>query len=172
MPDEIRALTVRQPWAHMIVHCGKTVENRSKPVSYRGLAAIHAGAYSRWDRAAEQDILARHAWLQWAVTLPPLNLADPRLNKNAIHIDFGAVIAVAGLAGCHADTECTDETGTRWPNGRRRCSPWARKGQWHWQLENVHPLARPVPCRGMLGLWRLPEDVEKAVRAQLEASNE
>ena len=33
-------------------------------------------------------------------------------------------------------------------------------------------LNKPVPCRGSLGLWRLPEDVEAAVRAQLDAQGE
>ncbi len=35
--------------------------------------------------------------------------------------------------------------------------------------EPALPLAEPVPCRGALGLWRVPDDVESAVRAQLEA---
>jgi hypothetical protein len=47
------------------------------------------------------------------------------------------------------------------------CTPWSARGQFHIELANVRPLADPVPCKGMLGLWRLPEDVEKLVRTQL-----
>lgn len=52
------------------------------------------------------------------------------------------------------------------------CDPWAMSGQFHIELADVRPIPEPVPCRGMLGLWRLPEDVEKAVRGQLEAGDE
>lgn len=38
-----RALTVRQPWASLIIAGLKDVENRSKPTSYRGTLLIHAG---------------------------------------------------------------------------------------------------------------------------------
>jgi hypothetical protein len=51
------------------------------------------------------------------------------------------------------------------------CSQWAVRGQFHITLTKVRPLAEPIPCRGALGLWRLPEDVEKAVRKQLEADH-
>ena len=51
-----------------------------------------------------------------------------------------------------------------------KCSPWAIDGQWHICLDDVRPLAEPVPARGKLGLWTVPEDVESAVRAQIEVS--
>ena len=43
--NELRILTVRQPWAWAIIHGGKGVENRVRNVagSYRGPVAIHAG---------------------------------------------------------------------------------------------------------------------------------
>lgn len=37
------ALTVRQPWAHAIIHCWKDIENRTWSTDYRGPLAIHAG---------------------------------------------------------------------------------------------------------------------------------
>jgi hypothetical protein len=38
----------------------------------------------------------------------------------------------------------------------------------YWVLDGVHALTAPVQCGGALRLWPVPEDVEKAVRAQLE----
>lgn len=38
----MRALTVKQPWAHAIIHYGKNVENRSWRTTYRGPLVIHA----------------------------------------------------------------------------------------------------------------------------------
>jgi hypothetical protein len=167
---EIRALTVRVPWSHLIAFCGKTIENRSQEMRYRGLLAIHAGSYARWDRAAERSPAAVVAWRRWAASLPPPNLPG-RLRRDAAHITFSAVIAVATVAGCHHSDECMPPEAPGAPGTRPGCSPWAIRGQWHIELAGVRPLADPVPCRGQLGLWRLPEDAERAVREQLaEAS--
>lgn len=40
----MRVLTVRQPWADLIINHGKDVENRSWRTTYRGPLVIHAGA--------------------------------------------------------------------------------------------------------------------------------
>ncbi len=53
----MKALTVRPPWAHAIIHLGKDVENRSWPTSYRGPLAIHSG--SRWDPIGARIIAER-----------------------------------------------------------------------------------------------------------------
>jgi len=162
--EEMRALTVKQPWAHMIASRGKTVENRIWPTDYRGLLAIHAGAYSGWDRDAESSPVALEAWKRTAGTDAAGNARTPLTRGEAASfLAFGAVIAVAELSGCHDGRDCSDVA-----LPPRYCSPWAAAGQWHWQLACIQPLAEPVRVRGMLGLWRLPEDVEKAVRAQLE----
>jgi hypothetical protein len=39
----VKTLTVRQPWASLIVAGFKDVENRPRPIRYRGKLAIHAG---------------------------------------------------------------------------------------------------------------------------------
>jgi hypothetical protein len=39
---KIKALSVRQPWAHAILHLGKDVENRSKPTRVRERILIQA----------------------------------------------------------------------------------------------------------------------------------
>jgi len=148
---ELRALTVRQPWAHMIAHCGKNVENRGRQTRYRGLLAVHAGAASRWDRSGEQSPLVRQAWRECGHLPAHLDRGSPWIN-------LGAVIAVAELAGCHHSDECG------------RCSAWSQPDGWHWELRDVRPLRAPVPCKGKLGLWRLPEYAEKGVREQLEDS--
>lgn len=45
--DYLRALSIRQPWCHHILHDGKDVENRSWPTKGRGWFLIHAG--KAWD---------------------------------------------------------------------------------------------------------------------------
>jgi hypothetical protein len=166
---ELCALTVKQPWGHFIAHCGKAVENRTWETRYRGLLAIHAGAYSGWDKNAETSLVALEAWKRWAGVPATGKLAAPLTRGDAYSFfSFGAVIAVAEVAGCHHSDECMHAEYLVPPGQRTGCSPWAVRGQWHIELANVVPLGEPVPCKGKLGLWWLPEDVEKAVRAQLE----
>jgi len=44
---------------------------------------------------------------------------------------------------------------------------WCEPGKKWWHLgDDVRRLSRPVPCRGMQGLWELPADVERRVREQ------
>lgn len=153
MPPEIRALSVRQPFAWAIAVGAKPVENRTYGVRYRGLLAIHASKNVRREDLDNPLILEA--------------IADHGFTINEGPSSLGAVVAVAELCGCH-----------RWPaagecNGRSRpaCSPWAALDQWHWRLRNVRPLPEPVPCKGRLGLWWLPEDVERAVTGQLGVSH-
>lgn len=47
LAGDIRALSIRQPWCHNILHDGKDVENRDWPTKRRGWFLIHAG--KAWD---------------------------------------------------------------------------------------------------------------------------
>jgi hypothetical protein len=38
----MKALSIKQPWVHAILHEGKDLENRSKRTSHRGWIALHA----------------------------------------------------------------------------------------------------------------------------------
>jgi hypothetical protein len=151
---ELRALTVRQPYCSAITSGDKRRENRTWPTRYRGLVALHAAKAVEWDAP---DI----AWT--AARLTPWR---PGLRRDAWIgcLDLGVVTAVAELTGCHHAGDCI--TGAL--DAYSFCTPWSMPAAYHWEIENVRPLAVPVPCRGALGLWRLPADAEKAVREQLE----
>jgi hypothetical protein len=164
----LKALTVRNPWGWSIglapLPLRKPVENRSRYMAYRGPLAIHAGARSRWDPAGEWSHLVRSAWEVHVRSLPGwpgLPASDVDLTRKTTLMPFGAIIALAEVTGCHHSDHCMDTAGTY------ACSEWAAPGQFHITLANVCPLAEPVPARGMLGLWTVPEEAERAVRAQL-----
>lgn len=146
----MKALSVKQPWALAICH-GKDVENRTWETGYRGPVAIHAS--KAFDNVTD-DTLA------WIARETGLSSAEAHDRDHR-----GAVVAVAEVIGCHIN--CGYE-GHVFPGVPPiMCSPWAVEGQWHWELDNVRVLPEPVSARGALGLWRLPEDVDAAVRAQL-----
>ena len=45
-------------------------------------------------------------------------------------------------------------------------SKWFR-GPLGWLLRNPRPLLKPISCKGRLGLWRIPQSDEDAIRRQL-----
>lgn len=53
----LRVLSIRQPWAWLILHAGKDVENRTWPTTYRGRFLIHAA--QKLDEDACWAFLAR-----------------------------------------------------------------------------------------------------------------
>jgi hypothetical protein len=165
----VRALTVRQPWAACIAWLGKPVENRPWPVP-RTLGgqriAIHAGKSVQREPVALPcperlpELFASQAeqdrWRAWRQGLAP----PPAPGEWPRRLVLGAVVAVADLAGCHWWEDCAGSP----------CSPWAARGQYHWELAAVTALPEPVPCGGKQRLWFLPDAVGAAVRAQLTAA--
>jgi hypothetical protein len=55
---KLRALSIRQPWAHAILHLGKDVENRPMLTKYRGRILIQASlTTTASERAAARKLL-------------------------------------------------------------------------------------------------------------------
>lgn len=148
----LRALTIHQPWAGAIAHLGKNIENRSWITHIREPFAIHAGLGTgpRWVfEDAIEHVIDRADCTRKAV-------AEATSNR-------GAVIAVAVLADV-----CSESLRIDWSSPPRcKCGPWAFNQHCHFRLADVRPLPEPIPCLGAQRLWRLPEDVDAAVRAQL-----
>jgi len=63
----VKALSIRQPWAWLIVNGHKDIENRSWLTHYRGPLLIHA---SKGITGAEYDFALEHAYEVAGVTLP------------------------------------------------------------------------------------------------------
>ncbi len=145
---------------------GKTVENRTRGVSYRGLLAIHAGR--RWSERGAGDSRVLDAFAPWLTAHQAARPPDRRIDsaEHRERFELGAIIAVVDLVGSHLDMGCCrpwGESAYDEHGGRRRTEIH------HLVLENVRPLAEPVPCRGMLGLFTPKEpnvvaDVLAAIR--------
>jgi hypothetical protein len=138
---------------------GKDTENRSRRMCYRGPLLIHAG-------------LAEPEWGDFLVVRDTANRMGTPVTWTDERRSLGAILGTVEVTGCHHALDCGGRD--RLPGRSLRwhgCSPWAQAGQFHITLADPHPLAEPVPARGMLGLWTVPEDIESAVRAQLEASH-
>jgi len=101
-----------------------------------------------WSPPAWRGLLLIHAGLTVIDDALPLVAGLLPVGHQLVR---GAVVAVADLADIHPDDG--------------RCTPWSETGQYHWVLENVEPLATPVPWTGALGLWTPGEVLLDAVAA-------
>lgn len=61
-------------------------------------------------------------------------------------LPYGRIVAVARLAGY---VEASDD-------------PWF-SGPYGWLLEDVRKLVEPIRCKGSLGLWKLPGDLDQHI---------
>ncbi len=52
----MKALTIKQPWIHAILHEGKDIENRTWKRDFRGWLALHASAQPRRDAVFPRGI--------------------------------------------------------------------------------------------------------------------
>lgn len=141
--DGMKALTLTQPWASLVALGLKRVETRSWSTWYTGPLAIHAakGFPAAARRFAEEEC---------ALGCVPARLP------------FSAIVATCRLVGCWLTEEVAPIVGVL----ERRLGDYT-PGRWAFELEGIRPLRKPVYCRGMLGLWRLPEEVEALVLAEL-----
>jgi hypothetical protein len=134
----MKALTICQPWAQLIMRGEKRVENREWSTSHRGPLFIHAGKSRDW------------------------LLEDDEAEFEAAHdpLVFGAILGIATLDDVlHIDRIRRGDYDT--------AHPWLRAhehtgGPWCWILRNVHRLTEPRPWKGSLGLWDAPGDLAAA----------
>lgn len=138
----VKALSITRPWTTLILHHGKTIENRTWSTGYRGLLILHAA--KSWDPAA----------LAWAERIGVVDAVSwyPREHPTGI-------IGVAHLV----DICSTSHTGPVACN----CGPWAMPGQYHWQLRTPVALGEPIPARGKLGPWTPSPELAAQVAAAL-----
>ncbi len=128
--SQLKALTVRQPWAYLIMRGVKKVENRSwKPTLQVGERfVIHAGyVNAKWpDRIPES---LRHE--------VPKNIAR------------GAALGTVRLASVHeAGVECGKE-----------CEIFGSPDyRYHWVVDDPQLFASPIPMKGALRLWDFNEE--------------
>ena len=91
--SELPALSVRQPWAWLIVSGLKDVENRPRRTHYRGPLLIHAGL--SLDSYTEENV----AWLnsKFGVRIP-------------VKLDTGGIVGIVDVV------DCVDSHKSRWFN--------------------------------------------------------
>jgi hypothetical protein len=126
----MKAISIKQPWAWMIIHGGKNVENRTWHTNYRGPILIHAS--KKFDRDG-------YLWiLENAPKLFSPGFVFPGWNN----YQCGGIVGKADLV--MEVRSCT-------------FSPWMF-GPWGFVLENPKSIDF-IPCKGQLGIFNIDLDI-------------
>lgn len=131
----MKALTIRQPWSQLIVAGAKNIENRDWLTYFRGRIAIHSSA--QMTRAELEDAC------DFMKTFIP-RFSTRIFSAEAQGYPKGAVLGTVDLIGCVTASD----------------SPWFC-GKYGFVLRNAVKFAQPIPCKGALGLWELPKEIEE-----------
>lgn len=136
----MKALSIRQPWAWLIVNGHKDIENRTWSTNYRGPVLIHASKGMTWDEYAGAIVSARYATRgeDFARAMP--NFKD---------IERGGIVGVANLVDCVRSIN--------------RSSPWHMHDQFGFKLVDARPLPF-TPCKGALGFFETGLDLAEIER--------
>jgi hypothetical protein len=134
------ALSVRQPWASMIISGMKTVELRSWPTNYRGWLWIHSG------KKVDQEAL-------------------DLLDDQAHEYQTGGLLGIAHLTDVRKI-----ETPAQWQSlrARHRSPSRFQEGAYGWHFDDAIPLRRKIPALGEVLLFPLALATREAARTALE----
>jgi len=135
-----RALSIRQPWAWLIVNGHKDVENRTWLRQSLGRFLVHASKGMTRDEYFDCEQFA----LSLGVELPSRHM-----------LDRGGIVGVA----THTHVVGPNETS----------HAWHVTGQFGYVLKDQRRLPF-VECSGMLGLWSVPTEVLEEIAARVKAA--
>lgn len=86
----MKALSIRQPWAWLIVNGHKDIENRSWPTKFRGEILVHASKGMTQDEYLEADIIAAEN----KITIPPFE-----------ELERGGIVGKVTITDCVAKSD-------------------------------------------------------------------
>lgn len=136
----MKALSLTQPWAELVVLGEKQWETRSWKTPRRGRIAIHASKkFPPWARElAENDAYYVSTLGKYPIT----------------RVVRGAIVGTVEILNMQPTDELRDLL------GRKEIAFGDYQSErWGWQLANPVRLPEPIPCRGMLGLWEVPPEI-------------
>ena len=130
----MKALSLTQPWATLVVTGAKRFETRSWTTTYRGPLLIHA--------AKKYPVFARR-----------FALAERYLGRRRDDLPLGAIIGRVVLKNV-----CPTEEVAPYLTDLERLYGDYTPGRWAWELEEAVRFAQPIPWRGALKLFEVDFD--------------
>jgi hypothetical protein len=154
----MKAITVLEPWASLIMLNQKHIETRSWKTNYRGQLLIHAGTGHRpW----HMDLAFKEPFFS---SLEQVH--STKLDK-AITYHLGCIIAVCELTDCIKIVGAIDgslgsfsvpvhkaelENGETIRGNEFYFGDY-QIGRYAWILHDIKALEKPIPVKGQQGLW-------------------
>lgn len=136
--QNMKAITVKQPWASLIVEGIKDVENRTWacPEKYIGKRVlIHAGG-TRENFNIRNDIFTKDQLLG----IPPQLILQIENRSDTL----GAIIGSVQIVDCVINHHSV------WAEITTQMSP---ENTYNWVLANPIKFTNPIPCKGKLRFW-------------------
>ncbi len=128
----MKALSIRQPWAWLIINAGKDIENRTWHTNFRGKVLIHAGkTMTRADYEAA-------ALFCMGLPVDPFTQDFFFPTFNGLKSQLGGIVGEVEIVDC-----------VSWSN-----SQWFM-GDYGFVLRNAKPL-QFTPCKGALSFFDTP----------------
>ena len=124
----MKTLSIKQPFASLILEGKKTIETRTWKTDYRGPLLICAG------KTLHQGFVFDGGYK-----------AAPQYSISAGY-QLGVILCVVDLVDCQP---------MQVADNKEACCSW-RPDLWAWKLENVRPV-QPSPIRGRLRLFEVPD---------------
>jgi hypothetical protein len=152
MPALTRCLSVRNPWADLIVRGYKSIENRSWRTNYRGRIAIHAATGEAWRNFV--SFLEMEAPDETLQAMLAIGYEQPETDR------YSAIVGSVELVDCNMQHQGEFKAkGFSLPEVAfaDECSDY------FWRLASPKLYAKPIPCGGKLNLWELTPALANAV---------
>lgn len=142
----MKALSVRAPWWWAILH-GKPVENRDWATNFRGRIYLHASKF--WKQSDIEDDLDD---VQEMAILDSLKMPEPDLT--AMRAAGGCIVGSVEITDCIRTNKINSAFFV---------------GDYGFVLANPITFTRPIPFKGALGFFDVPDEI---VYAQAERMKE
>lgn len=144
----MKALSIIQSWASLIILGAKRYETRSWQTSHRGPLLIHSSA--KIPLAAQELCYAEPFKTALAPLLLPYEPGDTRFPWD---LSLGCLLGVVELVNCVKVEEVTASILT---TEEERSFGNYRPGRWAWELRVLDRFTKPIALPGHLGLWDVP----------------
>ncbi|NVO33490.1 ASCH domain-containing protein [Hymenobacter lapidiphilus] len=147
----MKAISLIQPYATLIMLGYKSYETRSWTTKHRGPLAIAASAGKpKWAReVAEKDPIVSALLAKHSLTFDTL----PR----------GGIVGTCQVGEMNPTDGFSELSDTE-----RACGDYGPR-RWAWTLYDVRPLPRLVGCKGALSIWQVPDAIAALVEHALAA---
>jgi hypothetical protein len=132
----MKVLSVKQPWAALLVNGIKDIENRTRRTTFRGRILIHAS------KAQRSEFIADFLTEEQAKAVCEAKIEDSDFRKSLVR---GMIIGSIEIYDCVKNDS----------------SIWAEKNVWNWKVRKPILFKKPIPAKGKLGLWNFEKEIDE-----------